>query len=245
MAQATPKIRLFVEAPLRDGAEIALDRDQSHYLTGVMRRGVGQSVALFNGTDGEWAAEITQAAKRGVQLACTDRLRAQDMPPDVWLCFAPIKKARTDFIAEKACEMGCRRMVPVFTQYTNSERVRIDRLRAHAVEAAEQCGLLSVPVVAEPVTLSRMLDDWPDDRRLMFCDERGRADSAVRALADAGPGPWAVLTGPEGGFAPEEAARLERMPQAVPVSLGPRVLRADTAAVAALAVWQSVLGDWT
>ena len=244
MPQAGPKIRLFVPDDLGESAQVVLSRDQAHYLGGVMRQGVGDPVGLFNGRDGEWAADIAEIGKRSAVLTCREMVRPQSVPPDLWLCFAPIKKARTDFIAEKACEMGCRRVQPVFTRYTNSERVRIDRLTAHAVEAAEQCGLVSIPEIAEPVTLTAMLEDWPADRALMFCDESGGGVAAAQALAAAGPGPWAVLIGPEGGFAPEEAARLRDMPGAVAVSLGPRVLRADTAAVAALAVWQSVLGDW-
>lgn len=209
-----------------------------------MRQGVGDHVALFNGADGEWSAEIASINKRAAMLVCRDQTRPQTGPPDLWLCFAPIKKARTDFIAEKACEMGCRRLLPVFTRHTNSERVRTDRLAIHAIEAAEQCGLLSVPEIAEPMPLDRLLDTWPADRQLMFCDESGAAPPAHATLATAETGPWAVLTGPEGGFSTEEAARLRTMPQAHPVSLGPRILRADTAAVAALAVWQATLGDW-
>ena len=244
MAQAAPKIRLYVTRPLGPGAQVALDRDQAHYLANVMRQGAGAQVALFNGTDGEWVAEITSITKRAADLVCQGQLRPQADPPDLWLCFAPVKKARTDFIAEKACEMGCRRLIPVFTRHTNSERVRNDRLTAHAIEAAEQCGLLSVPEVAEPATLDALLTDWPADRKLMFCDESGAAPPAEAVLTKAGPGPWAVLTGPEGGFAPEEADRLRALDQAHPVSLGPRILRADTAAVAALALWQATLGDW-
>ncbi len=244
MAQAAPKIRLFVEAALSPGAAVPLGREQAHYLFGVMRLGPGEAVLAFNGTDGEWLAEVAEAGKRGGALACRERTRPQTLPPDLWLVFAPVKKARTDFIAEKACEMGCRRLVPVFTRFTNSERVNVERLRAHAVEAAEQCGLVSVPEVAEPVTLAALLDGWDPERRLIFCDESGAGTPATEALAQAGPGPWAVLTGPEGGFSPEERARLAALPFAVAVSLGPRILRADTAAVAALALWQAALGDW-
>ena len=166
------------------------------------------------------------------------------MPPDLWLLFAPVKKARTDFIAEKACELGCRRLVPVFTANTNAERVNTDRLRAHAVEAAEQCGLVSVPEVAEPVALAALLERWPADRQILFCDETGPRPPATEVLRRADPGPWAVLTGPEGGFSPDETLMLYKNPAAHAVSLGPRILRADTAAVAALALWQSALGDW-
>ena len=244
MPQPDAKIRLFVEADLGPGADVALDREQAHYLFTVMRRGAGDGVRLFNGRDGEWLAEVAEAGKRAGRLLCRERLRAQDAPPDLWLLFAPIKKARTDFIAEKACEMGCRRVLPVFTRLTNAERVRAGRLRAHAVEAAEQCGLLSVPAVAEPAPLERVLAGWDPARRLLFCDESGAGIPVADALRAAGPGPWAVLIGPEGGFAPEEAERLRSLPFAHPAALGPRVLRADTAAVAALAVFQTVVGDW-
>lgn len=244
MAQATAKIRLFVDAPLGADAAVALDRDQAHYLFGVMREGVGGRVLVFNGQDGEWLAEIAEAGKRGGVLACSEMMRPQTYPPDLWLCFAPVKKSRTDFIAEKACEMGCARLLPVFTRYTNSERVNVDRLRAHAVEAAEQCGMLSIPNVEEPIALGKLLDHWPPERQILFCDETGSGPQARDLLTRADAGPWAVLTGPEGGFAPEEAHRLRTMPQAHAVSLGPRILRADTAAVAALALWQAALGDW-
>ncbi|MEM8752882.1 MAG: 16S rRNA (uracil(1498)-N(3))-methyltransferase [Pseudomonadota bacterium] len=240
-----PKIRLFVEAALGPGAAVALGRDQAHYLTGVMRLARGAEVALFNGRDGEWRATLEEAGKRAATLRCGERLREQTEPPDLWLLFAPIKKARTDFIAEKAAEMGARRLQPVFTRFTNSERVNEERLRAHCVEAAEQCGLLSVPEVAAPERLDRAIDRWDPARRLMFCDEAAPQADAIAALSAAGPGPWAVLIGPEGGFAPEEAGRLRAAPFATAVSLGPRVLRADTAAVAALTVWQAALGDWS
>ena len=250
MAQSDAKIRLYVDTDLGPGHQVALERDQAHYLVGVMRCGIGDSVLLFNGRDGEWWAGIVEAGKRAAVLECREQTRVQSATRDLWLCFAPVKKARTDFIAEKACEMGCRRLVPVFTRYTNSERVRTDRLRAHGIEAAEQCGMLSVPEVAEPVTLDRLLADWPEERQLMFCDESGTADPAPKVLSRVGlnptlrDAPWAVLIGPEGGFSPEEAERLRGLSYAHPVSLGPRILRADTAAVAALTIWQATLGDW-
>jgi 16S rRNA (uracil1498-N3)-methyltransferase len=243
MTEPGAKVRLFVEAPLAAGAEVALDRDQSHYLFDVMRLGAGAAVALFNGVDGEWRAAVAEAGRRG-RLRVAARIAAQRSAPDVWLVFAPVKKARTDFIVEKATELGAAALKPVFTRFTNAERLRPDRLRRIAVEAAEQCGETHVPEIAEPVRLDRLIADWPPDRRLMFCDERREAPPADGALAAAGRGPWAVLIGPEGGFAEEEAARLRALPFVVPVALGPRVLRADTAAVAALALWQSALGDW-
>ncbi|MEL7471253.1 MAG: 16S rRNA (uracil(1498)-N(3))-methyltransferase [Pseudomonadota bacterium] len=244
MAQAKVKIRLYVEADLGPGQQVALERDQAHYLFTVMRQEVGGHVLLFNGRDGEWQARIVEAGKRGGLLMCAVQTAQQRDAPNLWLCFAPIKRARTDFIAEKACEMGARRLVPVFTQHTNSERIKVDRLQAHAIEAAEQCGITSVPDVAEPVTLDRLLSDWPEERQILFCDETGPRPPASDVLRRAEPGPWAILIGPEGGFSTDEAARLHGMPMAHAVSLGPRILRADTAAVAALTIWQSVLGDW-
>ncbi|MDF9301248.1 16S rRNA (uracil(1498)-N(3))-methyltransferase [Tritonibacter mobilis] len=243
------KVRLYVDHPLGAGQTVPLDRDQAHYLFGVMRLSVGARVALFNGRDGEWQAEVAEAGKRGGVLACLDQSKPLQLPPDLWLIFAPIKKARTDFIVEKAAEMGAARILPVATEFTNSERIRQDRLQAHAVEAAEQCGGTYVPEVAELQKLPSMLDHWPAERQLMFCDE---AEVGQRLFLDVAQvegsagaaGPWAILIGPEGGFSDAERKRLHAMPQAHVVSLGPRILRADTAAVAALTLWQQRLGDW-
>jgi len=236
-----PRTRLFIDRPLSEGAEVDLPRDQAHYLTGVLRLGAGAAVAVFDGRSGEYMAQLADAGKRSARLAVGARTAPMRMPPDLWLIFAPIKKARTDFIVEKAAEMGAARIVPVQSDFTNAERVRRDRLQAHAIEAAEQCGGTFVPAVDDLRPLSRLLDDWPADRRLMFCDE-GLA-GPVSDLP-AARGPWAILIGPEGGFSPAERARLHDHPAAHPVSLGPRILRADTAAVAALALWQASLGDW-
>ncbi len=244
MTGSKPKIRLFVEAPLGEGAEVTLTREQAHYLFGVMRLSEGAEVALFNSRDGEWAAEVIEAGKRTGRLICRRRTAEQRNPPDLWLMFAPIKKARTDFIVEKAAELGVARIQPVFTRFTNAERVRPDRLRAHAIEAAEQCGGTFVPEVAEPVKLDTMLATWPADRHILFCDETQTGAPILSALQSAPTAPWAILIGPEGGFAPDEAERLRAMDTALPVTLGPRILRADTAAVAALSLWQAVLGDW-
>ncbi len=238
----TAKIRLYVEHPLGQGQTIPLNRDQAHYLFGVMRQGVGDLVLLFNGRDGEWRATVAEAGKRGGTLLCEAQTAPQRDPPDLWLLFAPIKKARTDFIVEKAAEMGAARIIPVQTDFTNSERIRQDRLQAHAVEAAEQCGGTFVPEVAGLQKLDTLLVNWPEDRQLMFCDEA--LVGAGATLRAAGGGAWAILIGPEGGFSETERARLSALPFAHPVSLGPRILRADTAAVAALTVWQQVLGDW-
>ncbi|MYM57284.1 16S rRNA (uracil(1498)-N(3))-methyltransferase [Thalassovita mangrovi] len=238
----TMKIRLYVDHPLGQGQSVPLDRDQAHYLFGVMRQQLGAQVALFNGRDGEWRAEVVEAGKRGGTLECREQTRPLQMPPDLWLIFAPIKKARTDFIVEKAAEMGAARIIPVQTDFTNSERIRQDRLQAHAVEAAEQCGGTFVPEVTDLQKLDRLLADWPEDRKLMFCDEA--EVGAGKVLGEAGPGPWAILIGPEGGFSEAERKRLHALPFTHVVSLGPRILRADTAAVAALTVWQQALGDW-
>lgn len=238
---SSAKIRLYLDQPLASGQTVPLSRDQAHYLTGVMRLGAGDIVAVFDGRSGEYLAELAGAGKRNVSLVIRDQRRELQVPPDLWLLFAPIKKARTDFIVEKATEMGAARICPVQTDFTNAERVRRDRLQAHAVEAAEQCGGTFVPPVDDLCPLSRLLDAWPEGRRLMFCDEE--LAGSVTALPDM-PGPWAILIGPEGGFSPAERARLSAHPAAHPVSLGPRILRADTAAVAALTLWQATLGDW-
>lgn len=236
------KVRLFVDHPLGQAQSVPLERDQAHYLFGVMRLAVGANILLFNGKDGEWRAEVTQAGKRGGELTCLEQTKPLQMPPDLWLIFAPIKKARTDFIVEKAAEMGAARIIPVQTAFTNSDRIRQDRLQAHAVEAAEQCGGTYVPEVTDLQKLDRLLTDWPEDRQLMFCDE-AEVGSAKRLAATTGD-KWAILIGPEGGFSDAERQRLHAHPQTHVVALGPRILRADTAAVAALTLWQQSLGDW-
>ena len=236
------KIRLYVEQPLGQGQSIPLSRDQAHYLFGVMRLSVGAHVLLFDGQTGEWLAEVVEAGKRGGTLSCVEQTKPLQMPPDLWLMFAPIKKARTDFIVEKAAEMGAARIMPVQTDFTNSERIRQDRLQAHAVEAAEQCGGTFVPEVTDLQKLDRLLAEWPEDRQLMFCDE-ARVGEAL-GLGDVSRGPWAILIGPEGGFSDAERNRLSALAQARVVSLGPRILRADTAAVTAMTLWQQQLGDW-
>jgi len=246
--------RLFVDAPLSEGAALTLERDQAHYLVSVMRRQPGDGVRVFNGRDGEWRAVLASAGKREARLELTERLRGQAVPPPLTLYFAPVKKARTDFIVEKATELGARAIIPVLTRRTNAERVRTDRLSALAREAAEQTERLDAPVIGEPLRLDALLDAWPQDQRLIFCDETGGAPmlEALLAVREEGRGHkraddiqhWAILIGPEGGFAPEERERLRALPGVLPVSLGPRILRADTAAAAALALWQAVLGDW-
>ncbi len=236
------KVRLFVDQPLGKGQSVLLNREQAHYLFGVMRLALGTVLSLINSRDGEWDAEVAEAGKKAGVLICRAQTRPLQMPPDLWLLFAPIRKERTAFIVEKAVEMGTARICPVQTAYTqNADRLRVDKLRTHAVEAAEQCGGTFVPPLDDLAKLDRVLADWPADRQLMFCDEA--LLGAPLTLPDL-PGPWAVLIGPEGGFSDAERAQLRALPFAHPVSLGPRILRADTAAVAALTLWQQALGDW-
>ncbi|MCC5980610.1 MAG: 16S rRNA (uracil(1498)-N(3))-methyltransferase [Oceanicaulis sp.] len=253
----SPDPRLFIDTPLAAGAHIALERDQTHYLVNVMRREAGSGVRVFNGRDGEWQGVLSDVSKRAAVLEITTRLREQVGVPDLTLCFAPVKKARTDFIVEKATELGAARLRPVITRRTQSERVRVDRLQAIAREAAEQTERLCLPDIAGPVSLDQMLDQWPAATRLIFCDEAGEGEGPwggttgrpmpmadmLRVEADTGR-PWAILIGPEGGFAPEERDRLRGLDFVRPVTLGPRILRADTAALAALTLWQAALGDW-
>ncbi len=220
-----------------------LTEAQAHYLFGVMRLAPGALVALFNGRDGEWSAKVERAAKRGGDLICQAQTAPQTTPPDLWLIFAPVKKARTDFIVEKAVELGVARLVPVQTEFTNSDRIRPDKQRLHAVEAAEQCGATFVPDVAGLVPLPKLLAGWDESRRILWADESLAGPAQV--LSGLPPGPWAILIGPEGGFSAAEAARLRAAPFVTPVSLGPRILRAETAALAALVLWQTALGDWS
>ena len=237
------KVRLYVDQPLGQDQTVPLEQSQAHYMFSVMRLAVGQVISVFDGVNGEWDAEITSASKRGGLLTCVMQTKEQSALPDLWLLFAPIKKARTDFIVEKAAEMGVAQIFPIQTQFTNAERIRQDRLQSHAVEAAEQCGGTYVPAVASLQKLSTVLDGWDPTRQLIFCDETlvGRATADISSLAGA---PAAILIGPEGGFSSQERARLLALPFVQTLSLGPRILRADTAAVAALTLWQQSKGDW-
>ena len=237
-------IRLFIRHDLSAGAELALEPGQSHYLASVMRQGVGDEVALFNGRDGEWGAKITVVTKRAVGLKAEARTRPQASGPDLDLVIALVKRSRLETIVEKAAELGARRVRPVVTERTNADRARVERLTAIATEAAEQTGRLDVPGVEEPVRLAALLKDWDPGRRLLFCDEAGDALPVNDALRGQEAGPWAILIGPEGGFSPKERETLRALPYAVPASLGPRILRADTAAISALTLWQAALGDW-
>lgn len=236
------KIRLYIDQPFVPGQALLLGPEQAHYLSAVMRQGQGAEIAVFNGRDGEWTARIERADKRGGALSLVARSAPQRDPPDLWLLFAPLKKARTDFIVEKAAELGAARILPVQTDHTNAERIAQGRLQAHAVEAAEQCGGTFVPEVAELTPLARLLEGWDDARRILWADEA--LVGPAQALAGLPRGPWAILIGPEGGWSEAERARLGGMAMVTRISLGPRILRADTAAVAALALWQAALGDW-
>jgi len=243
---AAGKLRLFVRVRLISGAEIAATPAHAHYLLHVMRARSGESVRLLNGTDGEWRTRIADVARRRCILVCESQIRQQAEPLDLWLIFAPIKKTPADYVAQKATELGVRILQPVITRRTVARRVNVERMSANAIEAAEQSERLSVPEIREPVLLDSLIGVWPPERKLVFCDEGGGAEPILAALAKAKGfvGGWAVLTGPEGGFDSEERAAIRACPWVLPVTLGPRIMRADTAALAALAVWQAVLGDW-
>lgn len=244
MGAAKPRVRLFVEDDLSAGCTVGLSPPQSHYVANVMRYGRGDRVALFNGRDGEWQARIDGVGRGWCSVAVADCLRPFASGPDLWLVMAPVKRAPLDFTAAKATELGVSAVWPVFTRRTAVSRINQNRLRANLIEAAEQCGRLDVPTIREPASLDRVLADWPGERRILLCDETGAGIPIAEALQDAPNGPWAVLTGPEGGFARDELDALAKLPFAVSVGLGPRILRAETAALAALACWQAWLGDW-
>lgn len=238
------KVRLYVEEPLGAERQVTLSPEQAHYLLHVMRAKAGEKVRLFNGRDGEWRAQIADISKRGCKLVCEGQTAPQTHAPDLWLVFAPIKKTPADYLAQKATELGVRVLQPVFTRRTIVTRVNLERMRANAIEAAEQSDRTDIPETREPLPLEKLLANWPAERKILFCDEAGDAPPIAGALKDAASGPWAILTGPEGGFDPKERETIRAIPSAVTVTLGPRILRADTAALAALAVWQSLTGDW-
>jgi 16S rRNA (uracil1498-N3)-methyltransferase len=241
--------RLFVEASLASGTAVPLAQEQAHYLATVLRLRDGDEVLVFNGRDGEWRARLAAPKRRGGELTPIEQVRTQTAPGDLHYLFAPLKHARLDYMVQKAVEMGASRFVPVLTQHGQVNRINSARMRANAVEAAEQCGILTVAEVAEPVRLMDLIGAFEPERRLVFCDEDAEVSDplealrGVRAAAGERP-PLAVLIGPEGGFAPQERDALLKLPRVTRVALGPRILRADTAAVAALALVQAVLGDW-
>lgn len=251
---ATP--RLYVAPDLAEGADLLLDGDQAHYLTRVLRLTAGNPVRVFNGRDGEFETTLAASTKSTATLRTGSRVREQAGVPDVWLLFAPLKKSRTDFVVEKAVELGAREIIPVLTERTDAETVRVDRLARLAIEAAEQTERLDVPPVREAAKLFVLLDRWDASRLLIFADEAGddqarpwggetgRAGPVAHVLASLPDGPAAILIGPEGGFSPAERSRLRGLPFVRPVSLGPRILRAETAALATLSLWQAVRGDW-
>lgn len=232
--------RLFIDEPLESAREIAIGGAQAHYLAGVMRVRPGAPVRLFDDITGEWLARVTHVGKRDLVLAIEAQLTGRETVPDLWLLAAPIKKGRIDWIIEKACELGVARILPVITERTVVDKVNGERLRAHMIEAAEQCGRTALPELAEMTKLNHILASWPADRTLIFADEAGGAP--MREAVE--PGPGAVLIGPEGGFTEGERATIRALPSARGVSLGPRILRADTAAVAAISIWMSAAGDW-
>lgn len=237
-------IRLHLAHDLAQGAELALDPDQSRYLVAVMRRAVGDEILVFNGRDGEWRAVVSATSKKGASLTVQAQTRLQASGPDLDLVVALVKRARLETIVEKAAELGARRVRLAITERTNADHTNVARLQAIATEASEQTGRLDVPEIVAPEKLERLIAAWEPDRRLLFCDEAGDARPILEALKDEAPGPWAILIGPEGGFSPAERERLRSLDFAVPASLGPRILRADTAAIGALTLWQAGLGDW-
>ena len=244
--------RLYVDATLAAGAVIAADASQANYLLNVLRLGAGDAILVFNGRDGEWLARVSAVGKRRCEIEVETLVRPQEGGPDIDYLFAPLKRARLDYMVQKATELGVARLRPVITRRTSAERVNVDRMRANVIEAAEQCGILRIPEVAEPVKLERALADWEPARRLVLCDEAAEVGSPIEALrAGVAAGmstvaapPLAVLIGPEGGFDPAERALLLGLPCTLAISLGPRIMRADTAAVAALALVNAVAGDW-
>ena len=236
--------RLFVEATLDAGVEIALDKTQQNYLCNVLRLSEGGLVAVFNGRDGEWRADLRALTRKQMALVVGDPLRPQTPSGDLHYLFSPLKHARLDYMVQKAVEMGASTLRPVTMRRTQAQRVNADRMRANAIEAAEQCGILALPEIRPVQTLEAALAVWPDDRLLVFCDEDAEQADAIAVLRAFTPGAIAVLIGPEGGFDPAEREVILALPRVARVSLGPRVLRADTAAVAALTLVQGVLGDW-
>ena len=242
------KIRLYIDAPLAAGAEITPNTGQVHYLKNVMRCQIGAGLLVFNGRDGEWAAELAVLERKKAVLKLRENTRAQTKLADIWLLFAPVKKMRLDFLVQKATEMGAAKLVPIITQHTQAGRINKERMAANAIEAAEQCGLLHIPEIGTALKLADLLQNWQQhapQRRLVFCDEAAPCGAGLDALADLRTQSIGVLVGPEGGFAPDEREALRQQAGSVALSLGPRILRTDTAAIAALTAVQMQIGDWT
>ena len=240
----TNTIRLYLDEPLEAGLDIACSRAQANYLVNVMRLDDGAEILVFDGQNGEWRASLIRQKRNDCSLHIVELVRAQEDGPDVYYLFAPVKRARLDFMVQKATELGVAALRPVLTRRTDVQRVKFDRMRANVIEAAEQCGVLRIPEVIEPVSLDKMLEGWDPVRRIIYCDEEAPVSSPLEALLPLEPGPLAVLIGPEGGFDEAERTRLGGLSYVTPISLGPRVMRADTAAVAALSLVNAVLGDW-
>jgi 16S rRNA (uracil1498-N3)-methyltransferase len=236
------KIRLFVDHTLGEAQSVPLNKDQAHYIFSVMRKSIGETILIFDGNNGEWKASIEEISKKSGVLLCIKQTKPQIMPPDLWLFFSPLKKVRTDFIVEKATELGVAKIIPVQTEHTNADRVNLSRLSAHAIEAAEQCGGTYIPKIEELQKINEVLENFPLDRRLLFCDEKLQASKVN--LENLKKGKWAILVGPEGGFSEIERNYLKGLKFTFSISLGPRILRADTAAVTAISLWQNYLGDW-
>ncbi|MCG8511111.1 MAG: 16S rRNA (uracil(1498)-N(3))-methyltransferase [Rhodospirillales bacterium] len=250
MSRDQNKVRLHVDQSLSQGQNIDLDRDQSHYVAHVMRQGVGNEISLFNGRDGEWRAAVSALARNQVTVACLGQSRKQKKEPDLWLLFAPLKKSRIDFVVEKATELGVSRLLPVLTERTVVTRINRHRLLARAIEAAEQSERLSIPQIDPEIPLSELISRWDQNRLMFVMDETGGGEPIRSTFSKLPPGkngsaPLAsILIGPEGGFSPSELDGLKKQPFVTPVTAGPRILRAETAAVAALACWQAFAGDW-
>lgn len=236
--------RLFIDAPLVSGESIPCTDEQANYLRNVLRLGADDEILIFNGREGEWRARLILTGKRSCHLEPLEQVRLQESGPDIRYLFAPLKRARLDYMVQKATELGVASLQPVLTRHTIAERVNLGRMHSNVIEAAEQCGILRIPEIAEPEKLDRVLARWDPDLPLIFCDERAPVRSPIEALSALEPGPVGVLIGPEGGFAAEEREYLAGLPFSVQISLGPRIMRADTAAVAALALVNAVLGDW-
>lgn len=236
--------RLFVEDDLRQGTEIALGREQSNYLGAVLRMQPGAALVVFNGRDGAWLASVSSASRKAVSLAPDEQIAPQPPPSDLWFGFAPLKAGRLDYMIQKATEMGVGAIQPVITRFTQVTRLKPEKLRAHAIEAAEQCEVLNVPTILPEIAFPDLVRTWNAGRRLIVADESLESASPTDTLRAISDQPIGLLIGPEGGFSPEERAEIQRQPFVVPISLGPRILRADTAAVAALAVIQAIIGDW-
>ncbi len=240
-----PKIRLYINLALEMGVDLGLSKDDCHYLLNVMRLEGGDEIAVFNGRDGEWLAEVMRLSKKEAAVRPKLLLSPQVHEPDVWLVFAPVKKARIDFMAQKACELGATKLMPIMTHHTSVVRIKIERLQANAKEAAEQCGRMMVPEVTPFQKFGDVLRDWPSGRKIIFCDEDLSGGAALEVLNSQSGDKWAIFIGPEGGWSQNERDLIKKQAGCVTVSLGPRVLRADTAAISALTLFQSTLGDWS